>query len=316
MAETSEVSESPRVVSLNQQESGSGDKQGKHFSDTMWGRALRHILHDKLTLAALTVVIAMAALALLADPISAYVLHVDPDQTDPAQRLLPPGTPEHILGTDDLGRDYLSRLLYGGRISLAIGFSGSIITLAIGLSLGMMTGYYGGVVDDVMNWIITTLDSIPGLYLLILLSALLRPGPETLVLLLALTGWTGGTRLMRGQTIALRHRDYVLAAQAIGVPVWRILFVHIMPNLLSITLIALASGIGGLIVAESTLSYLGLGVQPPVPTWGNMLSNAEQFFYNGPHLAIISGLTIFITVLCMFVLGDGLRDAFDPQITR
>src|SRR6266852_2608108 len=239
MAETSDLPESPRVVSLNPQESAdantqSGTRWRKRFADTLWGRALRHILHDKLTLAAITVVVCMSLLALFADPISADILHVDPDHTDPSQRLLPPGTPGHVLGTDDLGRDYLSRLLYGGRISLAIGFSGSIITLAIGLSLGMMTGYYGGVVDDVMNWVITTLDSIPGLYLLILLSALLRPGPETLVLLLALTGWTGGTRLMRGQTIALRHRDYILAAQAIGVPVWRILFVHILPNLLSI----------------------------------------------------------------------------------
>lgn len=287
----------------------------KRYGDSLWDRARRHILHDRLTLVALIVVFIMSMLSLFAAPISAYILHVDPNRTNPAERLMPPNTPGHILGTDDLGRDYLSRLLYGGQISLAIGFSGAIITLAIGLTLGMLTGYYGGRVDDIMNWIITTLDSIPSLYLLILLSSLLRPGPEALVLLLALTGWTGSVRLIRGQTIMLRHREYILGARAIGATVWRILFFHIMPNLLSITLISLASGVGGLIVSESTLSFLNLGVQPPTPTWGNMLSNADRFFSTGPHLAIISGLLIFTVVLCLYIIGDGLRDAFDPRTT-
>lgn len=306
------MAEASNVLKLVNSESATD----RRFSDSLWRRAFRHLRGDRLTLVAIAVVVTMSLLAVLASPISSAILHVDPNHTDPAQRLLPPGSPGHILGTDDLGRDYFSRLLFGGQISLAIGFSGAVITLAIGLSLGMVTGYYGGRLDDVMNWIITTLDSIPGIYLLILMSAVLHPGPATLVLLLALTGWTGGTRLIRGQTISLRHRDYILAAEAIGAPVWRIVFVHIFPNLLSITLIALASGIGGLIVAESTLSYLGLGVQAPVATWGNMLSNADRFFSNGPHLAIISGLVIFITVLCMFITGDGLRDAFDPGTVR
>src|SRR5262249_22086316 len=153
-----------------------------------------------------------------------------PNQTNPAERLLPPSTPGHILGTDDLGRDYLARLLYGGQISLAIGFSGSILTFVIGMTLGMIAGYYGGRFGDVMNWIITTLDSIPSLYLLILLSSILRPGPEVLVLLLALFGWTGTTRLIRGQTISIRHLEYILGAQAVGASTRRILFTHIMPN--------------------------------------------------------------------------------------
>ncbi|MEP7286785.1 MAG: ABC transporter permease [Chloroflexota bacterium] len=283
------------------------------FSQSLVSKAMGRLWRDKLTLAALTVIVIMSLLAIFAPLITAYILHVDPEATNPSIRLQPVGTPDHLLGTDDLGRDYLARLLYGGRISLAIGFSGSIITLAIGILFGMVAGYYGGWIDDLMNWVVTTVDSIPTLYLLILISALLHPSPEALVLVLALTGWTGGTRLIRGQTIALRNLDYITSAQSLGATPWRIMFVHILPNLLSVTMISLATGIGGLILAESSLSYLKLGVQPPTPTWGNMLSNAQQFFVRGPHLAVISGLLIFVTVLCLYVIGDGLRDAFDPQ---
>src|SRR5258708_29976230 len=221
--------------------------------DTIWQRALRHLRHDRLTLTAFGIISVITLMVIFA-PLITALLGINPNQTNPADRLLPPGTPGHILGTDDLGRDYFARLLYGGQVSLAIGFSGSILTFFIGMSLGMLTGYYGGMIDDVMNWIITTLDSIPTLYLLILLSAVLRPSPEVLVLILALTGWTGTTRLIRGQTIGIRHLEYILGAQAVGASTRRILFTHIMPNLLSITLIALAEGIRGLILAESTLS--------------------------------------------------------------
>jgi peptide/nickel transport system permease protein len=135
----------------------------------------------------------------------------------------------------------------------------------------------------------------------------------TLVLVITMISWTGGMRLVRGQTIAIRNLDYVVSAQAMGASNWRIMFVHIFPNTLSLIFLALAGSIGGLMLTESTLSYLKLGVQPPTPTWGNMLSNAQQFFTRGPHMATISGLLIFIVVLCLFVIGDGLRDAFDPR---
>jgi peptide/nickel transport system permease protein len=163
-----------------------------------------------------------------------------------------------------------------------------------------------------MNWIITTLDSIPTLYLLVLIAGILAPTAETLVLIIALIGWTGTTRLVRGQTFSLREREYVMSARAIGASSWRIMFSHIVPNLLSIVLISLASGIGGLILAESVLSFLGLGVQPPTATWGNMLTKAQTFYTRGPHLVFLPGLMIFVTVLCLYITGDGLRDAFDP----
>jgi peptide/nickel transport system permease protein len=282
-------------------------------SQSLLARAWRRLRRDRLTRVALFILAALALLALLAAPITA-ALGVDPEATDPFVRLLPPGSPGHILGTDDLGRDYAARLLYGGRISLAIGVSGAFLTLGIGILTGLIAGYYGGPVDDVMNWVITTLDSIPSIYLLLLVATVLQRSPVTLVLVVSLLGWTGGTRLIRGQTIAIRDLDYVVCARAMGASAWRIMFAHILPNTLSLTFLALASGIGGLILVESTLSFLKLGIQPPTPTWGNMLSNAQQFFTRGPHMATISGLLIFVTVLCLFIVGDGLRDAFDPNI--
>lgn len=286
---------------------------GVRYGESLLARAGRRLRKDKLTLVALTIIAVMALLALFAPVITTNILQVDPEFTNPIDRLQSPFVAGHVLGTDDLGRDYFARLLHGGRISMTIGFGGALITLMIGLTLGMVAGYYGGRVDDAMNWVITTLDSIPTLYLLILVSTLLRPSPEALIIVLALTGWTGTTRLMRGQTLAIRHLEYIMSARAIGASPWRIMFIHILPNLLSVTMISLAGGIGGLILVESTLSFLKLGVQPPTPTWGNMLSNAQQFFTRGPHLSIIAGLLIFVTVLCLYVIGDGLRDAFDPR---
>lgn len=282
-------------------------------SQSLTSKALRRLRRDYLTLAAFAVLLVIGLLALGADVITRDILMTDAETTNPTVRLLPPGSPGHILGTDDLGRDYAARLLHGGRISLAIGISGTALTLLIGVATGLIAGYFGGWIDDVINWIVTTLDSIPSIYALLLLSAILTRSPVNLVLVIALFGWTGGTRLLRGQTIALRDQEFIIAARAMGASAWRIMFVHILPNTLSLILLSLGASIGGLILAESTLSFLGFGIQPPTPTWGNMLSNAQQFFTRGPHMATISGLLIFITVLCLFIISDGLRDAFDPQ---
>jgi peptide/nickel transport system permease protein len=225
-----------------------------------------------------------------------------------------PDAPQHILGTDDLGRDQLARLLYAGQVSLSIAFISAAIAIVIGVVLGIITGYYGGLIDDGVNFVITTLSSLPFLLLLLILSSVFKPGPSTLIAILGLFGWFGTSRLVRGETLSLRAREYVTSARAIGAPVSRIMFVHILPNLLSVVLITLALDIGGLILTESALSYLGFGINPPTPSWGNMLSNAQTFFTKGPHLVIYPGLLISITVLCLYLVGDGLRDAFDPTV--
>ncbi|MDX1990965.1 MAG: ABC transporter permease [bacterium] len=282
-------------------------------SESLLTRGFRRLRRDRLTLFALAVLLVFVGLSLAAPFITGNVLHVDPNATSPRDRLLPPGTEGHLLGTDQLGRDHLGRLLHGGRVSLAIGFFSAVTILVIGLVVGMATGYFGGLVDDLVNWVITTLDALPALYLLIAVSALLRPSPGSLILVIAITGWTGAARLVRGQTIQIRNLDYVMAARALGASPWRIMFSHILPNLISVLAISLAIGIGGVILAEATLSFLSLGVQEPTPTWGNMLTDARSYFNRAAYLMIGPGLLISITVLCLYIIGDGIRDAFDPQ---
>jgi len=168
-----------------------------------------------------------------------------------------------------------------------------------------------------MNWVITTLDSIPSLYLLIMIAAIFRPTAESLIFVIALISWTGVTRLIRGQTLQIRNLDYVLSARALGASVWRIMFVHIAPNLISITVIVLMRSIGGLMLAEAGLSFLGFGVQIPQATWGNMLTDAQEYVRaGGIHLILPPGFCIWITVLCLYVIGDGVRDAFDPTSNK
>ena len=284
----------------------------RRFGESLFQKGMRRLRRDYLTLVALAVLAVLAVLALVGPIVITQVFGIDPNATEPFNNFQPIGTPGHPLGTDDLGRDQLARLLYAGRVSIAIGFFGAVITLTIGLVLGIIAGYFGGIVDDALSWIIATLDSIPSLFLLILISSILSPTAESLVLVIALIGWTGTTRLVRGQTLSLRNLDYVLSARALGASSWRIMFLHITPNLISVVIISLASGIGTLILAESALSFLGLGVQPPQATWGNMLTKAQTFYVRGPHIVLMPGLLIFITVLCLYVAGDGLRDAFDP----
>lgn len=291
-----------------------GAAETREVGDSLMIRALRRLRRDKLTIAAMTIIIILSLMAIFAPFLTDQVFHVDPNRTDSTLRFAPIGTPGHPLGTDDLGRDHLARLLHAGRISLGIAFGGAFLILIIGLSFGTITGYFGGAVDDIMNWVITTLDSIPTLYLLLIISAILSPSAEALVIVLALAGWTGTTRLIRGETLAIREREYILSAKAVGASPWRIMFSHILPNLTSITAISLATSIGNLILIESALSFLNVGVLPPTPTWGNMLSNSQTFFTLGGHLVILPGVLIVTTVLCLYVIGDGVRDAFDPTI--
>jgi len=227
-------------------------------------------------------------------------------------------TPEkthfYPLGADDLGRDQLARLLYAGRISLKIGFVAGFLSIIIGISLGIMTGFFGGIVDDIIIWLVTTINSIPFFFTILIVSAILSPDENSLILVLGFLGWTGTTRLVRGEAISLREREYIVSARAMGASNFRIMFRHILPNLISVIVINLAIDIGVLILIEASLSFLAVGVKPPTPTWGNMLTNSQQFFRFGPHLVFWPGFMIFVTVLCLYVLGDGVRDAFDPTL--
>ena len=275
-------------------------------------KAFIHIRKDRITLAAISIIISLAVLSAGA-PIITGLLGVDPNTTDASEsKRLPVGSEGHLLGTDNLGRDHLARLLYAGQVSLLIGFLSGILSLAVGVSLGILTGFYGGFIDDLVIWIITTLNSIPGLVLLIVISALFSPDPLTLIMVLVLLIWTTTARLVRGETLSIRSREYIISAQAAGASNARIMLAHILPNVFSITITALAINIGNVILIESSLSFLGLGVQPPIASWGNMLSKSREFFKVAGHLVIFPGVLITIVVLCLYLIGDGLRDAFDP----
>ncbi len=288
-------------------------KEGLRPSQSLWSRAMMRLRRDRPTLAAMVAIVFLASLALLA-PIIGDVLGVDPYAQDLRKKYLQVGAPGHPLGTDELGRDHLSRLLYGGQISLGIAFAAAILSLCIGVAVGAFAGFYGGIVDDFILWFITTLTSIPGLFLLIIITAVLSPSPPAMVLVFAIIGWTGTTRLVRAETYSLKQREYVIAARAMGASNLRLMFVHIVPNIFSLLIIGLSQAMVGLILAESALSFIGFGIQAPTPTWGNMLNNALDYMRRAPHLMILPGLLISVTVFCIYLIGDGLRDAFDPKI--
>ncbi len=285
-------------------------------SRSLWRDAALHILHDRLTMVAMGFLFLLTLVCIFGPPMAENLLGVSATRTNIPNRFLLPGEQQHLLGTDHLGRDQFIRLLYGGRISLAIAYSASVIAVSIGVALGLVAGYYGRLADDLITWLVNTFSSIPPLFLLLIAAALWQPSPEVLILLLALLGWVGTSRLVRGEVLSLRERDYVLAARALGSSDGRIMFFHILPNVLPIVIVTLTIIAGNLILTESGLSYLGVGVQAPVPTWGNMLTDSRSYFVTGTHLVIWPGILILITVLCFYLIGDGLRDALDPRTTR
>jgi peptide/nickel transport system permease protein len=280
-----------------------------------WRDVLGYLVHDKLTMLALGVLVLLTIACLIGPPIVETVYKVDPYQINVVDQYVPPGE-AHPLGTDQYGRDQLIRVLYGGRISLAIAYSASLMSIAIGMTVGMLAGYYGGRIDDVVIWFVNTLSSIPTIFLLILAATIWTPSPEVLIVILALIGWIGTCRLVRGQVLALKERDYILAAHALGLPNWWVMVYHLLPNVLPIIITNLTISAGTLILVESGLSFLGLGVQAPTPTWGNMLTDARSYFARGVHLVFWPGLLITVTVLCFYLVGDGLRDALDPRTAR
>lgn len=279
------------------------------YWDMVWFRLRR----DKLTIAAMVVLGLLALLSYTSPLTTKYILNVDPNYIDVFKAYEPPSA-EHLLGNDELGRDQLARLLYGGRISLTVGLAGAALSVTIGVTIGALAGFFGGWVDDIIMWFINTWSSIPFLLFLIIVVQLFKPKWYVLVVFVALNAWIGTSRLVRGEVLSVKERDYVMAAHALGVPMRKIIVRHILPNVIPIVIILTAGSIGGLILLESALSFLGLGVQPPTATWGNMLTKAQGNFTLGPHLVVFPGLLITVTVLCLYLIGDGMRDALDPMM--
>ena len=293
--------------------------------ESVWQLRWRRLVRNRAALLGAAVLILLALFAAGA-PVYEKLMGVDVNDTDLLNRFSPPSA-EHLLGTDDAGRDVLARLMYGGRISLLVGLFGAVSAAMVGTLIGLIAGYYRGRTESILMRITDGVISLPILPLLIVFAAIdlqklgfseefVRSSAANfyrIVFIIALVEWTTVARLVRASTLSLMTREFVLAARTQGASARHILTVHILPNTTSPIIVALSLAVGQIILLESTLSFLGLGIQPPTPSWGNMLNNAQELIARAPELAFYPGFLIFITVIAVNFVGDGLQDAFDPR---
>lgn len=264
---------------------------------------------NRLSLAGAVVVALLIATAIFAPLIAPY----DPMTIDVHKVLSPPSF-SHPFGTDDLGRDVLSRMIWGSRVSLEVGFVAIGLALIIGISIGALSGFYGGKIDAVLMRFVDIMLAFPVFFLILAVIAILEPGIFTIMAVIGLTGWMDVARLIRAEFLTLKERDFVVAANAVGAGNLRLIFRHILPNALSPVFVAATFGIAGAILTESGLSFLGLGVQPPNPSWGNILTSGKDNIEVAWWLSVFPGLAILVTVLSYNLMGEGLRDALDPRL--
>ncbi len=283
---------------------------------TLFQMALRRFLKHRMALLGSIILVFMVILIVGAPLFTRF----EPTDQNLRNRFQPPSA-QHWMGTDDLGRDMWTRILYGGRISLSVGLLAIGVAITVGTIIGLISGYYGGLIDSVLMRITEIFMSIPRLFVLIVMTTFLRkldlpwirPGSFwPIALVIGSLAWMGVARLVRGSTLEMREQEFVTAARMVGARNRRILFRHILPNVSSPIIVSATLGLAGAIISESGLSYLGFGVQLPTPTWGNMLSNTQNQMTTAPWTAIFPGLMIFISVIAINYLGDGLRDALDP----
>lgn len=272
------------------------------------GNALRRLVRHRLAMFGAVLVALEVGLALLAPWIAPH----EPNRMDYKAVLSGP-TAEHPLGTDDLGRDLLSRTLYGSRLSLEVGIVAVLVAVALGVPIGLVSGYLGGIFDEAVMRIVDAVMALPALVLALTIAAVLGPGIWNATVAIAVVAAPTYTRLVRGQVLSIKENDYVLAAQSIGAPTWVILMRHVLPNAFSPVIVQASLGVGFAIILEASLSFIGLGAQPPTPSWGNMVQVGFQFLEIAPWFVLIPAVAIFLAVLGFNMLGDGLRDTLDPK---
>ena len=270
---------------------------------------MRELMRNKMAPAALVFILAMLVLAILAPLLARY----DPTSTDSGSVLTAPSR-EHIFGTDRLGRDIFSRIVYGARISLAIGFIAVGIASLIGVLIGAIAGYYGGSIDYILMRFVDIMLCFPTIFLILAVISLLEPSITNIMVIIGATGWMGIARLVRAEVLTLKERDYVSAARVMGAKDSRIILRHLIPNAIAPVLVSATLGIGGAILTESALSFLGIGVQPPTPSWGNILMDGRSTLGVAWWLTVFPGLFILFTVLSYNILGEALRDILEPRL--
>ncbi len=272
-------------------------------------RAWKRFMRNRMALLGLVTVVCLCILAIFADFIAPY--HPENDIFRGMRGVAP--SVEHPMGFDHLGRDLLSRVIHGTRIALIVGLVSSLISIVIGVAVGAIAGYFGGWVDEVLSLIVDTLMAFPLIALLIVLAAVLGPSLTTTIIVIGGSVWARYARVVRAEVMSLRERDFVVAARALGSGDQRIIWKHVVPNVLTSVIVLASLQVGSIIILESALSFLGLGVRPPTATWGGILADGRAFILRYPHIAIFPGLMIVVTVLAFNFIGDGLRDALDPH---
>lgn len=300
------VPEDLRTTLAVRRQEAAGAALGQSYAQVAWQR----FRHHRLAMVGAAVAVGLVLMGLFAPWLAPYAF----DRISLDSRWARPSG-AHFFGTDELGRDVLTRIMYAGRISLSVGFIVALNVSLIGMLVGATAGFYGGKADVALMRLVDILLSIPTLPLYLILAALIPGGGVSrIIIIFTAFGWTGVARLVRGQILSLRTLEFVQAARAMGASEVRIILRHLMPNAMAPVIVAATLAVGGAILGESALSFLGLGIQPPTPSWGNMLQRAQEYIWNAPHLAIFPGVFIFLTVLSFNFLGDGLRDALDPRL--
>jgi peptide/nickel transport system permease protein len=286
-----------------------------HAGESYWRAVLRQLRRHRLATVGLIALVVLVLLALFAPALSPY----EPDRTSLRERFQPPNA-AHWMGTDELGRDIYTRLLYGGRVSLSVGLLVALLSSALGGLVGAASAYLSGRTDEVIMRLVDVLRSLPVLPILIVVAQVMylklgvKGGFWNIVVILVLVYWTGVARLVRGVVLSLKQQDFVVAARCVGVPGHAIVVRHLLPNAMAPMIVATTLGAGMAINAETALSFLGLGIQPPTSSWGNLLFNAQTYIWNNPWVAVFPGVFIFVTLLSLNFVGDGLRDALDPRL--
>ena len=271
-------------------------------------KTLIKLLKNKFALTGLIVITLLIIVALFAPVISPYT----PSQQNVFERLQPPSL-HHLFGTDDLGRDVFTRMIFGARISLAVGFISVFIILVIGTLLGIISGYYGGKIDYMIMRFTDIVLCFPTFFLIILVIAFIEPNIYNVMIVIGVTSWPGLARLVRAEVLSLKEREFILVSKMMAISNIKIFFVHILPNIISPLMVYSSLAIGGAILTESALSFLGLGVQPPMPSWGQILTSGKDYIYMAWWLSLFPGIAILVTVLAFNLVGEAIRDIFDPK---
>jgi len=283
----------------------------RRTSRGLWRDAWRRLMRNKLAMGGLVIIGLLLLVAVFADFLAPY----DPTRLFPGTSYAPPSA-AHWLGTDDVGRDVLSRLIHGARVSLAVGIFAQLIILTIGVTIGGIAGFFGSRVDNYLMRFTDVFYAFPDLLFVIIITAALGASFVNILIAIGLVNWTDLARLVRGQLMTLREREFVSAARSLGAPSGRIIVQHLLPNAAGPIIVRVTYGVPQAIFTEAVLSFIGLGVRPPMASWGTMIERGNQAIFSAPHMVLFPAVTIALTMLAFNFLGDGLRDALDPQNTR